>query len=341
MKRFLLCFFLLVPSIIYANGNRSHHRERKPFSSANDYFRSKMTGDWGSTGTWESSPTGGAPWSPATLVPDFNANTITIQNGHTVTITTPQDVDQIVIQNGGVLDFSLGTLTVENGTGDDIDIQNGGVFVLSLASTPPNFVSAGATCNVATGGTLRVSAAGLTAAAPSAGVNTSNFVYNHQSILEYTLAAAFSTDNVTYFPNVNATTIPIFRTTAGVGAVGATNNTGFNGIFEANGAITFLNTGTKTFRNGIRGTGNINGSASGKFIINGATAELGGSGSLTVPTTGGLEIGTPTTVTMTSNKTITGNVSLLTDTYVVLNNNSLTVSGTVSNATITSYVKTN
>jgi hypothetical protein len=39
---------------------------------------------------------------------------------------------------------------------------------------------------------------------------------------------------------------------------------------------------------------------------------LGGSGSLTVPTTGGLEIGSPTTVTMSSNKTITGNVTLLT-----------------------------
>ncbi len=44
---------------------------------------------------------------------------------------------------------------------------------------------------------------------------------------------------------------------------------------------------------------------------------------------------------MISDKTITGNVSLLTDTYVVLGIYNLTVSGTVSNATITSYVKTN
>ena len=63
-----------------------------------------------------------------------------------------------------------------------------------------------------------------------------------------------------------------------------------NGVFEANGNVTFTASGTKTFRNGIRGTGNISESSSGKFIINGLTAELGGSGSLTVPVTVGLEI---------------------------------------------------
>ncbi|MBK8607635.1 MAG: hypothetical protein IPN82_12790 [Chitinophagaceae bacterium] len=44
---------------------------------------------------------------------------------------------------------------------------------------------------------------------------------------------------------------------------------------------------------------------SGKFIINGVTAELGGTGSLIAPTTGGLEIGSVsnnTTVTVTSTK---------------------------------------
>jgi len=341
MRRFLLCFFLLISTVIYAN-DKSNHRKEKPFSSATDYFRSVTNGDWGNISTWESSSTPGGPWSAATLVPNFQADTIIIQSGDTVTISTPQDVDEVVIQNGGLLDFSLGTLTVEDGAGDDINILSGGVFVLSLASTPPNFVSASATCNVAMGGTLRVSAGGLTFAAPAAGVNAINFVYNHLSILEYTLAAAFATDNVTYFPNVNSATIPIFRTTASVGAVGAITNTAFNGIFEANGAVAFVNTGTKTFRNGIRGTGNINGSTSGKFIINGATAELGGSGSLTVPTTGGLEIGTPTTVTMTANKTITGNVSLLSaNSLVVLGPYNLTVSGNVSSTNITSYVKTN
>jgi hypothetical protein len=102
-------------------------------------------------------------------------------------LRTPQDVDEVVIQNAGVLDFSLGTLTVEDGAGDDIKYPERWGIRSSLASTPPNFVSASATCNVATGGTLRVSAAGLTVAAPAAGVNAINFVYNHQSVLEYTL----------------------------------------------------------------------------------------------------------------------------------------------------------
>jgi hypothetical protein len=308
-------------------------------ASSTDYFRSVATGSWDDIATWESS-TDNSTWLPATAVPNSAANIISIRNGHTVTFSAFHSVDQVVIENLGVLDFSAGLLNVENGSGDDIDVQTGGIFILSSAANPPSF-AAGATCNVASAATLRVSAGGLTAAAPAAGVNASNFVYKNQSVLEYTLILAFSTDNVTYFPNVDAVTIPIFRTTQNMGSLGSNNNTIWNGIFEANGTVTFINTGTKTFRNGIRGSGNIDGTLSGKFIINGATAELGGSGSLTVPTTGGLEIGSPTTVTLSSNKTITGNISLLTDTYVVLGNNNLTVSGTVSNATITSYVKTN
>jgi hypothetical protein len=88
------------------------------------------------------------------------------------------------------LDFSLGTLTVEDGPGDDIDIQTGGVFILSLASTPPNFVSKGylQCCN---GRDTQVLSWQGSAAAACTGVNAINFVYNHQSVLEYTLVASF------------------------------------------------------------------------------------------------------------------------------------------------------
>jgi Secretion system C-terminal sorting domain len=309
------------------------------FSSHTDYYRSAATGNWASVSTWQSSPDN-SNWISATLVPTYLADTITIRNTHTVTVLTGGSADQLIISNGGILEHSGGAFTIEDGTGDDIDIQSGGVLLLSTIATSPSFGAGSPTINVATGGTVRVSAASLTGA--GTGVNANNYLYQHQSVLEYTLTSPFSTSSVTYFPNAGPGTIPIFRTTAAIGAaVGAGAFTIINGVFECNGDISFQLGGTKTFRNGIRGTGTITAlGTSGMFIINGVTAELGGSGGLILPTTG-LQIGTPTTVTMISDKTITGNVSLLTDTYVQLGNFNLTVSGTVSNATITSYIKTN
>ncbi len=102
---------------------------------------------------------------------------------------------------------------------------------------------------------LRLSATGLTNA--GTGVHANNYIYQHASVLEYTLNLAFSSNGVTFFPNANAVTIPIFRTTGNLGLIGGGAATVINGLFEANGTITFSNAGTKTFRNGITGTGNI------------------------------------------------------------------------------------
>lgn len=314
-----------------------------------DFFRSITSGNWNAIATWESSPTGAAgTWVTATATPTSAANTIQIRSGHTVTLTASASADQLQIENGAVLDYTAGTFTIDDGTGADVDILNGGVFVLSQASTIPTFTGGTASVNIATGGTLRISASGLTGA--GTGVNATNFVYQHQSILEYTLTGGFSTGAVVYFPNVDAVTVPIFKTTADaptVMNVGASTTTTFNGVFEAGGTaiIRWRNGGNKIFRNGIRGQGSVDFDAStiasAKFIINGTTAELGGTGSLIVPATGGLEIGTPTLVTMSSNKTVTGNIALLTKSQINLGDFDLTVTGTISNATVTSYVRTN
>lgn len=306
-------------------------------SSHTDYYRSVATGNWGSVSTWESSPDN-TNWISATLSPTHLANTITIQSSHTVTIAASVSADQVLIMGGGVLNHSLGTFTIEDGTGSDIDIN--GIFILSSAANAPVF-NGSATCNVATGGILRVSATGLTGV--GAGVNANNYVYQDQSVLEYTLTTPFSASGVTYFPNVNASTIPTLRVTAVIGlSVGGTSNTIINGLFECNGAAIWESSGTKTFRNGIIGSGSVTALAtSGKFIINGTTAKLGGTGSLTVPPTGGLEIGSPTTVTMISDKTITGNVSLLsTFSLIDLGVFNLSVTGTISITQVSSYVKT-
>jgi len=308
-------------------------------SSHTDYYRSVATGNWDVPGTWESSQDN-INWIGATLAPTSLANTITIRSPDVVTVANAASADQVIVQSGATLSHSAGVFTIEDGAGDDIDILNGGIFLLASNGISPTFASGTATLNNNTGGIIRVSGTGLTAA--GAGVNANNYVYQHQSILEYTITSSFSSSGVTYFPNVNATTIPIFRANnVGAITVGAAAITTFNGVFECNGGgVSWQSAGIKTFRNGITGTGNMIALAtSGKWVINGVTAELGGSGGLTAPAAG-LEIGTPTTVTMTSAKTVTGDIALLATSYIDLGAFDLTVTGTISGGTATSYIRT-
>jgi Secretion system C-terminal sorting domain len=309
------------------------------FSAPTDFFRSAASGFWNATATWESSPDN-STWSAATLTPTTAAQNIYIRNGHFVNINSNQDIDQVVIQSGGTLSHLGSTLTIyDDASGDDVIVESGGVFTLASASNPPLFNVPTATANINTGGILRVSTTGLTFA--GVGVNANNFIYQNASVLEYTPSLAFASSGVTYFPNVNAATIPIFRTTNNLGLIGGASPTIFNGLFEAGGTITFQNAGTKTFRNGISGTGNITSDpASGKFIINGSTASLGGTGSLTLPTAG-MDIGPTATVTMLSDKPVTGNIALLPNALVTLGSFNLSITGDIGGGSTTSHIVTN
>jgi len=297
-------------------------------SSSSDYFRSKATGDWNATGSWESS-SNGSDWFNATLTPTSSANTITIRNNHTVTINANVTVDQVIIESGGVLTYTAGTLTVANGTGHDIQVNDGGIFALSIASTPPSF-NADASCLISTGGMLRVAASGLTA--NGAGVNLANFVYENASILEYTPTSAFSASGVTFFPNADASTIPIFRITALTSPPGGGSNLIINGIIEANSSFSWNGTGTKTFRNGIRGTGTMTQSTTGQWIISGSTAELNGSGALSLGTNG-LVINSGSTVTASSTKSISGGTVTNNGTLNITSDGALSMSALTNSAT--------
>jgi hypothetical protein len=319
-------------------------------SNATDYFRSQASGNWNATSTWESSSTGlPGTWINATLTPTSAANTIQIINGDSVAVTASIVIDQVQIWNNSIVNHTGGAITVEDGPGADIDIQSGGVLRFALGGTPPLYGAGSPTINVSTGGILRVSAGGLTGA--GAGVNHSNIIYNHQSILDWAPVGvgSFSTTNVTFFPNVDAVTIPIFRcSNPSAMTVGAAGFTTFNGVFEAvNATVNWENAGIKTFRNGIRGTANVVAATavnpSGQFVINGLTADLGVTGGITTPTTG-ISIGSAsgTTVTVTASHTITGDISLAsTNTFIELGANSLTVTGTIAGGGQNAYVRTN
>ncbi|MBS1919486.1 MAG: T9SS type A sorting domain-containing protein [Bacteroidetes bacterium] len=94
---------------------------------AQTYFRSKGSGNWNNTLIWESSANA-INWVNASVTPtDINANSITIQNGHIVTITADVTVDEVVIATGGEIDLGNGVnLTITNGSGTDFDVN--GIF---------------------------------------------------------------------------------------------------------------------------------------------------------------------------------------------------------------------
>lgn len=311
-------------------------------SQPTDYFQTVSTGNWSNINTWESS-TDNSTWVPATLLPTSASSGINIRNGHTVSIVSSTSADQLTIQTGGILIFSGGAFSIHDGAGDDITIMNGAVFELAQSNVTPAFGAGNPTVNVGTGGMLRVSAGGLIGA--GSGVNADNFVYQHLSILDYTSTLFFATNNVTFFPNVNSTTIPIFRMWNAM-TLGSNNPTIFNGIFEINGAVvTWQNTGAKIFRNGIRGTGSVDVSTTGTcgpFFITGDFAELGGYGSITTPA-GGLNIGggSGTRVTVTHNKIINGFLYLLPNSYVRLGDFDLTLDNPIVSGDLTRHIVTN
>jgi hypothetical protein len=100
-------------------------------------YQSKISGNWSSTSTWERSLDGGATWEAAVATPTSADGTITILDGHTVTIGTSVTIDQVVVNSGGTLNLNLNvTLTINNGPGDDLDVY--GTFIQTTGSITNN-----------------------------------------------------------------------------------------------------------------------------------------------------------------------------------------------------------
>jgi len=262
-------------------------------SLASHYFRSKQTGNWNQTTTWESSPDQ-VTWINATLVPTSTSSGILIQTGHNVTIgTSGITLDQTTVQAGATLTYQ-GTgvsYTLADGAGDDLTIDGEYVHALGSNSIP----TITGTVRIHTGGVIRIS--GGTPGDLYAGNNSTRFFYDDGAIFEWNATGPFPFSNQTYFPNATAAQIPIFRVTAALSSGGVTGaGTGaINGLFElADGFnIFFSGAGTKTFRNGFRiggGSTMTQNATGGTFLVTGTTAVFDGPGTLELnnPGTGGL-----------------------------------------------------
>ena len=110
----------LIISIFFKETEKVH-------GAVNGDYRSKATGNWNATATWETF--NGTSWVAAGSTPLSSAGTIDILSGHTVTLTSGITVDQVVIDPGGTLIIASGvTLTVNNGVGEDL-VVNGNLTI--------------------------------------------------------------------------------------------------------------------------------------------------------------------------------------------------------------------
>ena len=182
-----LCFFISLFFIFYII-------ETKNVSavSLGDY-RSKATGNWSTTSTWEYY--NGTSWVAATGTPTSTDGIITIQSGHTVTVTVNVTVDQVIVDPGGGLTvFSGKNLTIANGTGDDLTVNGtvtingtltnqastnmevGGLAILKNGGA--NNYAGNATININNGGRYRAEDASMTVSA-NHWIVKSGGVYQH------------------------------------------------------------------------------------------------------------------------------------------------------------------
>jgi hypothetical protein len=307
-----------------------------------DYFRSKASGLWSASGSWESSPDN-ITWMNATLAPTSAANLINIKSTHDISIAADVTIDQTTVENGGKLSNTAGVITINDGLNEDLVIENGGVFLYNSTSLPV-FAAAGARFAIRTNGMLETKTSAGTAAnfasnAAAAAYQT-NMQWEDKSIFNWNNTAAPSTANRIFFPNANTTIAPILRISGALTNIGsATGTTIINGLLDVRANFSWIAataaTRILTFRNGIIGTATMTTSGTGVCLINGTSAELGGTAgtlNLALGAAGAISV-TTTILNVTSDVTTSIPVTLGATAAQTVNGNDFAIGGlTMNNA---------
>ena len=114
---FLIILFIVAIIFYFQFGNIENIRA----ATTGDY-RSIGSGNWSNTLIWERY--NGTSWASTVTAPSSAESVITIQSGHTITVSVNATADEVVVNTGGALTISAGkTLTIANGTGDDLTIN--------------------------------------------------------------------------------------------------------------------------------------------------------------------------------------------------------------------------
>lgn len=142
-------------------------------SNSSLYFRTVSSGDWATPAIWEAADnlsfTGA--FSPSYAPNNSNCLLIQIRNGHTVTISGNTVADDLVIDAGGVLTHTSGTLTINNGPAATDFLING-----TFNANAPLTINSGA--GVTNNNLWQTSTTSLTSAGSSI-TQAGTAVYNH------------------------------------------------------------------------------------------------------------------------------------------------------------------
>ena len=224
-----------------------------PCNGAAEYFRSKQSGFWNNATTWESSADG-ITWGPTSAAPTNNAKGIVIRSGHNISISSSSTAALLTIQPGGILTHNRTySFYIADNPGFDFIVEGGGTYI--IRGTAPSF-EPGATAEIQTG--ALVIADGNDGGGSDDFARLDNVYFRTDAVMQWANSRVFQANGVTYFPNANSTTIPIFRVTYSPSVpAGGNGPLVFNGKFETTTDIYFHNSGAKIFRNGIGGTGRI------------------------------------------------------------------------------------
>ncbi len=258
-----------------------------PFNAtAGIWYRSRATGIWNAIATWERSTNSGTTWANAVSgeIPSAtNSDRIIIKSGTTVTQSTSVTLDQTIIESGGILlrsgDMSSITLTINNGTGDDLTIEGTYRFSPGTGTTSglPSMGS-GAIIKVKTGGIVEVTS--VTGGKGDAHANNEtggnlkdNIRWENGSIFLWSVNGSPSANGFMFFPQESlvGSAIPILRVGVTQGSAwGGGSPSVYNCKFELASGVSFTagGAGNKIFRYGISGSGTLtsNNSSASIFI---------------------------------------------------------------------------
>lgn len=295
--------------------------------SASGYFRSLATGNWNDATKWQWSPDN-VSWSACQMRPSGSASGIDIRSPHKITLTANATAALLTIQAGAILSNTNTNggydLVVNDKTGDDL-VVNG---TLELFGNAPTFISP-ANAVINTGGLVDVKNNNTPALSDDFARNP-NVKFYTDAVFNWGIFLGFETSGATYFPS-GGPDIPIFRISVNITA-GSSGVTIVNGRLDVVANLTLANSGVKTFRNGITGTGTLTqNTGSGALQVNASAANggyvIGGTGVINLA--GDLQVAGGGVGELISNKTVNGgNFKILSNGY--LNTDIYTVSGTTN-----------
>ena len=99
-------------------------------AQTNGDYRTINSGNWTTVSIWERY--NGTVWGTAPGAPSAGDQTISIRNGHAVTVTTTVNADQTIVDAGGILTISAGTLQIADGAGTDLLVNGTMNFATSF-----------------------------------------------------------------------------------------------------------------------------------------------------------------------------------------------------------------